>query len=125
MRAHYHASTVFPVEKIMPAILEVESSLTDRYQTTVPQTVRDVLKLGKRDKIQYTIRSSGEVVLTRASDAQSDDPLLDRFLTFLSNDIQKHPERLQSVDAGLVQRLQLLVGTSEVDFDAALSESDE
>lgn len=109
----------------MPAVLEVESSLTDRYQTTVPQTVRDVLKLSKRDKIHYTIRPSGEVVLTRANDAREDDPVLGRFLGFLANDIVKHPERLQSLDTGLVQRLQSLVGDLEVDFDAVLSETDE
>ena len=102
----------------MPAILEVESSLTDRYQTTVPETVRDVLKLGKRDKIHYTIRSSGEVVLTRATALQGDDPMLGQFLGFLASDIAAHPERLQSVDAGLVRRLQTLVGDIAVDFDA-------
>lgn len=109
----------------MPTIIEVESSLTDRYQTTVPETVRDVLKLGKRDKIHYTIRSSGEVVLTRANGAEGDDPLLDQFLSFLSSDIAKHPERLQSLDAGLAKRLQLLVGDSAVNIHAALSENDE
>ena len=35
----------------MPATLEAESTLTDRYQTTVPETVRRALRLGKRDKI--------------------------------------------------------------------------
>lgn len=35
----------------MPATLEVESTLTDRYQTTVPETVRRALQLHKRDKI--------------------------------------------------------------------------
>ena len=30
----------------MAATLEVESTLTDRYQTTVPETVRRALKLG-------------------------------------------------------------------------------
>jgi antitoxin PrlF len=35
----------------MSAIREAESSLTERYQTTVPQTVGEILKLGKRDKI--------------------------------------------------------------------------
>lgn len=108
----------------MTTILEVESSLTDRYQTTVPQTVRDVLKLSKRDKIHYTIRPGGEVVLTRANDAK-DDPALGRFLSFLANDITEHPERLQSVDIGLVHRLQTLVGEIEIDFDAILSETDE
>ncbi|TAL82637.1 MAG: hypothetical protein EPN62_04060 [Candidimonas sp.] len=43
----------------MVAILEVESTLTDRYQTTVPETVRRALGLDKRDKIHYTIRPHG------------------------------------------------------------------
>ena len=60
----------------MSAIIEVESSLTDRYQTTVPETVRRVLHLGKRDKIHYTIRPSGEVVLTRAEFCEGVDPVL-------------------------------------------------
>jgi antitoxin PrlF len=33
------------------ASLEIESTLTDRYQTTVPDAVRRTLKLRKRDKI--------------------------------------------------------------------------
>jgi len=32
----------------MPSPLELESTLTDRYQTTVPETVRRALKLGRR-----------------------------------------------------------------------------
>ena len=61
------------------------------------------LKLGKRDKIHYTIRPSGEVVLTRA-DIPDDDPVLGQFLGFLAANITRHPERLKSVDAGLVPR---------------------
>lgn len=109
----------------MAATFEVESTLTDRYQTTVPETVRRALKLGKRDKIHYSIRPSGEVVLTRGKAAAEDDPVLGQFIEFLAHDITRHPERLQSVDAGLVQRLQLLVGGVEVDLDAALSADDE
>lgn len=109
----------------MPATLEAESTLTDRYQTTVPETVRRALRLGKRDKIHYTIRPGGEVVLTRAEAAGDDDPVLGQFLGFLARDIASHPERLQAVDAGLVQRLRSLVGDVDVDFDAALSADDE
>ena len=97
----------------------------DRYQTTVPQTVRRALRLGKRDKIQYTIRPSGEVVLTRAESSEGDDPVLGRFLGFLARDIASRPERLQAVDAGLVCRLQSLVGGIEVDLDADLPAADE
>ena len=106
-------------------IEEVQSALTDRYQTTVPETVRRALKLGKRDKIHYTIRPSGEVVLTRVETSDGDDPVLGQFLGFLAADITRHPERLQAVDVGLVQRLQSLVGGVDVDLDAALSADDE
>ena len=109
----------------MSATLEVESTLTDRYQTTVPETVRRALKLGKRDKIHYTIRPGGEVVLTRVDVSEDDDPVLGQFLGFLAHDMAAHPERLQSVDAALMQRIRALVGDTKVDLDAALSADDE
>ena len=51
--------------------------------------------------------------------------MLGQFLGFLARDIASHPERLQAVDASLVQRLQFLVGGVEVDLDTALSADDE
>src|SRR4051812_7763601 len=101
----------------MPNNLEVESTLTDRYQTTIPETVRRALRLDKRDKIRYTIHPTGEVVLTRAEDSEAADPVLGRFLGFLAQDIANHPERLQGIDAGLAQRIQTLVGNVEIDLD--------
>lgn len=109
----------------MPATIEVESTLTDRYQTTVPETVRRALRLRKRDKIHYTIRPGGEVLLTRVDASEVDDPVLGRFLGFLAHDIVSHPERLQAIDATFVQRLQSLTGGIDVDLDAPLSADDE
>jgi antitoxin PrlF len=109
----------------MAATLEVESTLTDRYQTTVPETIRHALKLGKRDKIRYTLRQNGEVLLTRATSTEGDDPVLGQFLDFLARDIASHPERLRAVGTDLVSRLQSLVGGVEADLDAPLSEDDE
>jgi antitoxin PrlF len=109
----------------MAATLEVESTLTDRYQTTVPETVRRALQLGKRDKIHYSIRPGGEVVLTRAAPAEDDDPVLGQFLGFLARDIASHPERLQVMDGEFVQRLRSLTDGIEIDFDAPLSADDE
>ena len=109
----------------MAATLEVESTLTDRYQTTVPETVRRALRLGKRDKIQYTIRPGGEVVLTRVEVTAVDDPVLGLFLGFLARDIASHPERLQAIDSTFVQRIQSLTGGIEIDLDAPLSADDE
>lgn len=108
----------------METPLEVESALTDRYQTTVPGPVRKALRLGKRDRIHYAIRPDGEVVLTRVEPVQ-DDPLLGQFLGFLANDIRKHPERLQAVDTGFLKRIDKLVAGVAIDLDTPLSPEDE
>jgi antitoxin PrlF len=105
--------------------LEAESTLTDRYQTTVPETVRRALRLGKRDKIHYSIRAGGEVVLSRSQSVEGDDPVLGEFLSFLARNIANHPERLQAVDAILEQRIDSLVGSVEVDLEGRLSAEDE
>lgn len=105
---------------------EVESALTDRYQTTVPQPVRRALGLRKRDRIRYIFRANGEVVLQRVSPepVEEEDPALSPFLTLLERDIASHPERLQPIRADLVERLQDLVADIEVDLDAALPDDD-
>lgn len=107
----------------MATIVEAESKLTDRYQTTVPEVVRRSLNLGKRDKIHYVIRPNGEVVLTRA--AEDADPVIGRFLSFLAEDMAAHPDRLRAVDTGLVQHLQSLTEGADIDLDAPLSDDDE
>lgn len=104
---------------------DVESTLTDRYQTTVPETVRRALKLGKRDKIRYSILAGGGVLLSRAESAPHDDPALEPFLDLLATDIARHPERLKAIDSPLIARVQALVGHIEVDLDAPLSAEDE
>lgn len=109
----------------MTATLEVESTLTDRYQTTVPEMVRRSLRLGKRDKVHYSIRPNGEVVLSRAEVSETDDPVLGQFLGFLSRDMAEHPNHLQALDASFVQRLQSLTLGIEVDLEAPLSADDE
>ncbi len=110
---------------LVDAILEAESTLTDRYQTTVPEMVRRVLKLNKRDKIHYTIRPEGEVVISRAAITGEGDPVLRQFLGFLSRDITNHPERIRAIDADFVRRVQSLAGGIEADLDVALSAEEE
>lgn len=108
----------------MISTLEVESTLTDRYQTTVPETVRRALRLNKRDKIHYTIRPNGEVMLTRV-EPQEDDPVIGEFLNFLASDIARHPQNLKALDTEFVARLQALVSDVEIDLDSPLAEEDE
>lgn len=109
----------------MAGTLEVESTLTDRYQTTVPETVRRALGLGKRDKVHYSIRPGGEVVISRAEVQHEADPVLGAFLGFLARDIAYHPDRLQAIDADFIQRLRALVGDADIDLNAPLSAEDE
>ena len=106
------------------AVLEAESTLTDRYQTTVPEPVRQVLKLGKRDKVHYSILDNGDVLLSRGQQTESDDPVLRHFLNFLSNDLATHPERLQALDGAWVKRSQSLVGDVQIDLDAPLPDDE-
>ena len=105
-------------------LFEAESTLTDRYQTTVPEPVRAALKLSKRDKLRYAIQADGSVLMTRA-DSDGEDPVLGQFLGFIARDVATHPERLRSLDQGLLNRIQALVGLGEIDLDAPLSPDDE
>lgn len=110
----------------MPSIVEVESTLTDRYQTTVPETVRRALGLNKRDKIHYSIRPDGEVVLTRATPEDVDDPVLGAFLALLERDISAHPERVSPLDSELLAAMQQSASEiGEIDLDAPLREDEE
>jgi antitoxin PrlF len=122
MQLHYHCISSPGVN--MPALIAAESTLTDRYQTTVPNAVRRALHLGKRDKLRYTVQPNGTVLLTRADDADV-DPAMDAFLDFLAADMARHPERLQTLDAELVQRVQALTSGITLDLDAPLSADDE
>lgn len=106
------------------SLLFTESTLTDRYQTTVPDAVRKALHLNKREKIRYTIQPDGNVVLSRA-DKEESDPALGSFLTFLANDIQDNPQRLKAATPELANRIQSLVGDIDVDLDAPLDDEDD
>jgi antitoxin PrlF len=100
---------------------EIESTLTDRYQTTVPDLVRRALKLGKRDKIRYIVRG-GEVVITRATTEEEKDPVVGKFLQFLARDMERHPERIKPVSAALVKRARALTKGIKIDLNAPLDD---
>lgn len=100
--------------------LKVESTLTDRFQTTVPAMVRRALQLGKRDRINYTIRPDGAVLLSRAESTEVSDPVLDQFLVLLARDISTNTNHVKPLDARLAKRIQSLVKGMEVDLDQPL-----
>ncbi len=108
----------------MKHILEVESTLTDRYQTTVPETVRRALHLSKRDKLSYRIQSDGTILLSRAESTSESDPALGEFLHFLAQDMAARPHAVRGLDGTLQARLQSLIGAVEVDLDAPLPDDE-
>jgi antitoxin PrlF len=101
-----------------------ESTLTDRYQTTIPEPIRKALGLNKRDKICYTVQPDGQVTISRAEQTES-DPILKGFLNFLARDIEKNPQHLKALSPDLVSRVQSLVSDVDLDLDAPLLDEDE
>ena len=81
----------------MPSLIEAESTLTARYQTTVPEPVRRALRLSKQDKLHYSLRGNGDIVISRAAAKPESDPVLESFLDFLAADIQSHPQQLKAL----------------------------
>jgi antitoxin PrlF len=106
------------------AILTEEATLTERYQSTVPASVRKALNLHKGEKIRYTIEDDGRVVLSRV-DVFEEDPALGKFLHFLANDISHDPQRLRLFSNSLLNRIQTLVDDVDIDIGAALDPQDD
>ena len=84
---------------------ELESSLTDRYQTTVPARIRKLLGLNKRDKLEWILDESGGVrVNKRDPEAQEHtDATMDAWLDFLAKDMAEHPEHLIPLTAEMYE----------------------
>jgi antitoxin PrlF len=105
----------------MSAALKVESTLTDRYQTTVPDAVRRALQLDKRDRLRYTVKANGVVQLSKLDTSEDGDPAMAAFLDFLAHDITAHPERLAAMPPALSKRMKKLTTGVKFDLTEALS----
>lgn len=106
------------------SVLISESTLTDRYQTTIPDVIRKALHLHKREKIRYTVQSDGNVLLSRADEDET-DPVLEQFLSFIASDMKNNPQHVQAVGKDLVEKVDLLVSDTQIDLDSPLFDEDE
>ena len=110
----------------MTKLLQAESTLTQKYQTTIPYVIRQALGLEKGSKISYRIQDDGNVLIFRQDDHQDDsDPILEKFLNFLEQDMVKHPQQIKAVSSSTVQRVQSLIGDMSVDLDSSLEDEEE
>lgn len=113
-----------PANALPELLIECESTLTAKYQTTVPQQVRERLHLEKNDKLRFLLLNDGSVVVENAS-APASDPVLDSFLSFLERDMRGHPGNIAPVRRDLMEQAKDLVTGVEVDLDRPLSDDDE
>jgi len=113
MHMHYHLA----MEDKKP-LVTAESTLTDRYQTTIPEVVRKALGLGKRDKLEFLLDETGAVRLKKAQDLEEhEDPTLMAFLDLLAKDIDENPQKLRELDDAFWQAIDKLTEGVEVDMD--------
>lgn len=76
-------------------VLEAESTLTTRYQTTIPDAVRKVLGLNKHDRLVYRVSDNGEVHLAKAGSAEeTEDAALAPFLALLDARMARQPDSI-------------------------------
>jgi antitoxin PrlF len=113
MHMHYHLA----MEDKKP-LVTAESTLTDRYQTTIPEVVRKALGLGKRDKLEFLLDETGAVRLKKSQDLEEhEDPTLMAFLDLLAKDIDENPQKLRELDDSFWQAIDKLTEGVEVDMD--------
>lgn len=97
----------------------VTSKVTERSQTTLPPAVRTVLGLEGGERIGYVIEGN-EVRLVNASSLEHEDPVLEKFLTFLGKDMAKHPERIAAFPPSLLRRAQAVASGVAIDHDESI-----
>ena len=106
------------------AVIENVGTLTERYQTTIPASVRRALHLKKHDKIVFKVIDENTVVLERQN-ASEEDPALGRFLDFLASDIAAGTASIRPITRGLADRIDTLTRETIVDLDQPLPPGDE
>ena len=124
MELHYHKEKVVKIK--MSNLLQAESTVTEKYQTTIPSIVRQTLGLEKGNKISYHIQKDGSVIITRCdTKPKESDPILEQFLSFLSQDMTDNPQLIKPIPSATVNHLASLVGDIDVDLDTPLNDEEE
>ena len=98
--------------------LSAESTLTDRFQTTIPAMVRKALGLAKGDKLEFLLDETGGIRLSRQTPEEPEehfDPVLAGFLDLLAKDIEENPQNLREIDANYFDKWEKLLGIFESD----------
>jgi antitoxin PrlF len=100
-----------------------KSTLTDRFQTTIPTFVRQELGLGKRDLIEFFKADDGSILLRKAaptSHSEEFSPELGAWLEFIARDHNQRPTTLKPFTTEMRDAAYSLFGDQEIDLAAEL-----
>jgi len=106
----------------MRPLLEIDATVTERGQTTIPSAIRRMLGIGKGDSIVFRGMKDGTIVLARKDDESEHDPALSAFLHLLEADLRLHPEAIAGVDEKMLQKARSLSEGVDVDLDRPLDD---
>lgn len=100
------------------ATIEIDATITERGQTTVPAAIRKMLGV-RKGGIVFKGLADGTVVIEPKREADENDPALDEFLAFLERDIPANAA-IKPLDARFLKEIDALTEGVEVDLDAPL-----
>ncbi|WP_372500619.1 type II toxin-antitoxin system PrlF family antitoxin (plasmid) [Tistrella mobilis] len=104
----------------MGTLLREDCTITANGQTTVPKSVRQALGVDYGGRIAFFVDDEHRVYVEKVMEEAS-DPVVDRFLAFLAQDMRKHPgTSIAALPASLRDRIAALVGDMDVDLDAEI-----
>lgn len=105
----------------MGALLKEESTITAKGQTTVPKSVRQALGVDYGGRIAFVVDAQRRVYLQKAEVEETADPVIERFLEFLAQDMAKHPDAsIVAFPKALLDRAMALTEGMTVDLDAEI-----
>lgn len=100
-----------------------KSTLTDRFQTTIPTFVRNELGLKKRDSIEFLKSDDGYIVLRRAEEKPEEgefSPQLLAWLDFIARDHNQRPDQIKPFTAEMRDKAYALTLGADIDLNSAL-----
>jgi len=101
--------------------LEIEATITERGQTTVPAAIRKMLGIHK-GAIVFKGMPDGTVIIEPKPAEDEEDPVIAKFLAFLARDIEQNPQNLVPLTQEMLDEIDDLVGNMDIDLDAPLED---
>lgn len=102
-----------------PSVLQQESTVTRKGQTTIPKPIRDALDLHEGDSITFNLDAANGVQIKKTQ-AQT-DPVIQHFLAFLARSIIKEPDMIQGLTPELASSLERLLEGVEANDDEEIT----